>query len=189
MGMTKVKFPISDFQFSKGKRAHLIGIKGVAMTALAQILQARGVLITGSDGPEHFFTDAILKKLGIKYAQKFSPENIPADVDVVISSAAYLHAGQSLDNVEVSAALKRALPTFSYPQIMSALTQEYRTIGIAGSHGKSTTTAMAGWMLEKCKTVQDVLQTEKEFGVIRKISDLTNYQRLIVKETHVGLIE
>ena len=42
-------------------------------------------------------------------------------------------------------------------------------------------------MLKKCKTVQEVLQTEKKFGVIRKISDLTNYQRLIVKETYVGL--
>ena len=138
--------------FKKGDKVHLVGIKGVAMTALAQVLQARGLHVSGSDGPEQFFTDAILKKLRIKYAQQFAPDNIPRDVDAVISSAAYMHNGKVLNNVEVAAALKRKTPTYTYPEVMSALTAEYQTIAVTGSHGKSTTSALLAWVLTKCGT-------------------------------------
>lgn len=133
-----------------GSAVHLVGIKGVAMTALAQILKARGLAVTGSDGEARFFTDAILKKLKINYATAFAPGNIPRGVSAVISSAAYLHKGRALNNVEVASALKRSIPTYTYPQVMSALTREYKTIGVAGSHGKSTTTALLGWVLTEC---------------------------------------
>lgn len=129
---------------------HLIGIKGVAMTALAQVLKARGLGVTGSDGPAQFFTDAILKKLKIKYARQFSPSNIPKDVDAVISSAAYLHNGKVLDNVEVEAALKKKIPTYTYPEVMGELTRQYETIAVTGSHGKSTTSALLAHVLTKC---------------------------------------
>lgn len=142
-----------EFNFKaleKGASVHLIGIKGVAMTALAQVLKARGLKVTGSDGQAKFFTDAILKKLRIPYVQEFSPKNIPAKVAAVISSAAYLHDGKALNNAEVTSALKRKLPTYTYPEVMSALTKEYKTIGVAGSHGKSTTSALLGWVLTQC---------------------------------------
>lgn len=129
----------------------MIGIKGVAMTALAQVLQVRGLRVTGSDGPAHFFTDAILKKLRIKYAQEFSPANIPADADAVISSAAYLHNGKVLNNLEVAAALQRKIPTYTYPEVMAELTAQYETIAVTGSHGKSTTSALLAWVLTQCK--------------------------------------
>ena len=134
----------------KGDKVHLVGIKGVAMTALAQVLKSRGMRVTGSDGPAQFFTDAILKKLRIKYAQQFSPSNIPKGVDAVISSAAYMHNGKALNNDEVAAALKRKIPTYTYPEVMSQLTAEYETIAVAGSHGKSTTSALLAWTLTKC---------------------------------------
>lgn len=140
----------SEFSFSKVKKGsvvHLVGIKGVAMTALAQILNARGLRVTGSDGQAKFFTDAILKRLRISYAQEFSAKNIPTGVAAVISSAAYLHQGAALNNAEVAAALKKKIPTYTYPEVMSALTKEYRAIGVAGSHGKSTTSALLGWVL------------------------------------------
>ncbi len=140
----------TSYKLKTGSRVHLVGIKGVAMTALAQVLQSRGLRVTGSDGPAHFFTDAILKKLKIKYAQFFAAKNIPVDTDAVISSAAYLHNGKALNNIEVEAALQKKIPTFTYPEVMSELTKEYWTIGIAGSHGKSTTTALLGWVLTKC---------------------------------------
>lgn len=137
--------------FEKGQKVHLVGIKGVAMTALAQVLKARGLIITGSDGPAHFFTDAILKKLHIKYAKQFSAANIPKRVDAVISSAAYMHNGKALNNIEVEASLRAGTPTFTYPEVMSQLTAEYQTIAVTGSHGKSTTSAMLAWVLTKCK--------------------------------------
>jgi UDP-N-acetylmuramate--alanine ligase len=134
----------------KGQKVHLVGIKGVAMTALAQILKARGVNVTGSDGPATFFTDAILRKLKIPYTNEFSAAAISKDVDMVISSAAYLHEGKPLNNIEVQAALRAKIPTYTYPEVMSEITKEYRTIGVAGSHGKSTTTALLGWVLTQC---------------------------------------
>jgi len=151
------KLKTQNYKLETGDRVHLVGIKGVAMTALAQILKARGLIVTGSDGPAQFFTDAILKKLKIKYAQEFSPKNIPTDIDVVISSAAYLHKGKALNNVEVEAALAKKIATFTYPEVMSELTKEYWTIGIAGSHGKSTTSALLGWVLTKCNVDPTVI--------------------------------
>ncbi len=52
-----------------GFRVHLVGIKGTGMTALAEVLSARGARISGSDTGETFYTDAILKRLGIPYAE------------------------------------------------------------------------------------------------------------------------
>jgi len=133
-----------------GSKVHLVGIKGVAMTALAQILQSRGVRVTGSDGPDKFFTDKILRKLKITYKQKFSADNLKKDIDAVISSAAYLHNGKVLNNVEVEAAIKKKIPIYTYPEVMSALTAQYRTLAVAGSHGKSTTSGLLAWVLVKC---------------------------------------
>ena len=108
----------------------------------------------------------------LKYAQQFSPSNIPKDVDAVISSAAYLHPvnaplrgkgsrhahgasnGRILttpgNNPEILAAIKRKLPVFSYPEVLGPLTAEYQTIAVTGSHGKSTTSALLAWVLTKC---------------------------------------
>ena len=143
--------PLIAHSLQSDSRVHLVGIKGVAMTALAQVLKARGMKVSGSDGQAQFFTDAILKRLKIPYAQEFAAANISKAIDVVVSSAAYLHNGKSLNNVEVEAALKLKIPTYTYPVVMSLLTSEYKTIGVAGSHGKSTTTALLGWVLAQCK--------------------------------------
>jgi UDP-N-acetylmuramate--alanine ligase len=134
----------------KNKKIHLIGIKGVGMTALAQVLLSRGCVVTGSDGPEIFFTDEVLKRLNIPVAQKFSADNIPADVDLVISSTAYYFDGKALGgNIEAQSAINRGLPIMTYPQALGQLAGEYQVIAVAGSHGKSTTTAMLGWIFEK----------------------------------------
>ena len=135
--------------FGRGDKIHFIGIKGVGMTALAQILTGRGCVVTGSDGPARFFTDEVLRRLKIPFTEKFDENNIPANVDMVISSAAYLHEGKSLGNREVDTALKRKLTIYSYPQALGILAKDYKVIAVAGSHGKSTTTALLGWVLEK----------------------------------------
>lgn len=136
--------------FEKGKRIHLIGIKGVGMTALAQILLSRGCIVTGSDGPEQFFTDAVLKSMGVSVYASFSADHIPLETDLVVSSTAYYFDGKALGgNIEAAEAIRRGLSIITYPQALGILAKEYQVIAIAGSHGKSTTTAMLGWIFEK----------------------------------------
>src|SRR3990167_4062593 len=127
------------------KTAYFIGIKGVGMTALAQILQSRGVRVDGSDTQEKFFTDEVLKKLQIEFIEKFSVDNIPSNVDLFITSVAYLNK----QNPELEHVKKLGLPLITYPQALAELFNSSYGIAVAGSHGKSTTTAMLGVLLEQ----------------------------------------
>ena len=117
------------------------------MTALAQVLQGRGIDVLGSDTKEKFFTDQVLKKLKIKVIEGFDKKNIPIDADLIIASAAYL--GQGINNLEVDEAKKRDWPIFTYAQILGTLFQKKYGIAVAGTHGKSTVAAMLGLVLEK----------------------------------------
>lgn len=133
--------------FNQGDKIHLIGIKGVGMTALAQILVARGCEVTGSDGPAQFFTDEVLRRSRIPFVETFNQENIPKDVTTIVSSAAYLRDGVGL-NEEAKAALTKGVPVLTYPEAIGELAQNYKVIAVAGSHGKSTTTALLGWIMQ-----------------------------------------
>ncbi len=136
--------------FNKGTKIHLVGIKGVGMTALAAILKSRGCDVTGSDNGEEFFTDSILRELKIPVAERFATKNIKPETAVVIASVAYFFNNKAQnDNADVKEALRRKLVVMTYPQAIGQLAPEYRVIAVAGSHGKSTTTALLGWILEK----------------------------------------
>lgn len=136
--------------FNKGTKIHLVGIKGVGMTALAAILQSRGCIVTGSDSGATFFTDAVLKRFKIPVKKGFAAKNISPDVSIVISSVAYFFKGKvQNNNADVQEALDRKLVVMTYPQAIGQLAPEYKVIAVAGSHGKSTTTAMLGWALEQ----------------------------------------
>lgn len=105
--------------------------------------------MTGSDTTDEFFTDAVLRRFKIPVAQGFSTKNIKSDALIVISSVAYFFKGKALnDNADVKEALRRKLVVMTYPQAIGQLAPEYKVIAVAGSHGKSTTTAMLGWVLE-----------------------------------------
>ena len=71
-----------------GVHIHFVGIKGTGMAALVEILHKKGAVITGSDVEEHFYTDEILAKLGLK-ALPFSSKNITPEVQYVVYSSAY----------------------------------------------------------------------------------------------------
>jgi len=140
----------ASVKFESGHKIHLIGIKGVGMTALAIILAERGVKVSGSDTKEKFFTDAVLKKHKIFFKEKFDAKNISSDVNAVICSTAYYFNGKSMgENPEVASAIKNNLPILTYPQALGILAKDYKAIAIAGSHGKSTTTALLGWVMER----------------------------------------
>lgn len=134
--------------FEQGTKAHLIGIKGVGMTALAAILQSRGVEVTGSDNSAKFFTDKVLERLHIQYKETFDIKNISDEVDAVVVSGAYMHEGRALNNVEVEQAFVKKIPVMLYSQALGIIAQEYQVLAVAGSNGKSTTTALLGWVLE-----------------------------------------
>lgn len=129
---------------SEIKTAYFVGIKGVGMTALAQILQGRGVRVSGSDTDENFFTDEVLTRLRIPFKEGFSKNNIPERTDLVISSVAYINSG----NIEIVEAKKRGLTITTYPEALAELFNDSWGIAVTGSHGKSTTSAMLGFILE-----------------------------------------
>lgn len=125
-------------------KVHFVGVKGVGMTALAQVLKKHGVLVSGSDTKEKFFTDQVLKKEKIPVKEFFSAENLAAGLTAVIYSTAY----QS-NNPEIAEAKKRKIPLYTYPEALALLLKDKFSIAVAGSHGKTTATALLGYIIEK----------------------------------------
>jgi len=130
---------------NKIKKAHLIGIKGVGMTMLAQYLAARGIGISGSDGPEKFMTDPVLEKIGIAVKEKFQPDNIPAEADLIVYSTAY----KPETNPELAAALAGRARVLSLPEAIAQIFNQKYGLAVAGSHGKTTTTAWLAYVLKQ----------------------------------------
>lgn len=127
------------------ERIHMIGIKGAGMAALAQIFVHQGKRVTGSDTDEVFFTDSILKALDISVREIFSPANIPSDTEVIVYSTSY----SPERNSELKAAFESGKPVLSYPEAVGVLTHEYLTLAVSGTHGKTTTSALLGHVLER----------------------------------------
>lgn len=134
----------------KIKKAYFVGIKGVGMTALAQVFQGIGIEITGSDTAEKFFTDDVLQRLNISIIEGFNENNVPLDADIIVASAAYYNPeNRSATNPETQMALREKIPILTYAQALGLLFKDKYGIAVAGCHGKSTTTAMLGVILEK----------------------------------------
>ncbi len=139
--------------FSKIKKIYLIGVKGVGMTMLGQFLAAKGAVVSGSEGPEKYMTDAVLNKAGIKVIERFDVKNIPADADLIIYSTAY----NAQTNIEVAAALAGKVKVLTYAQALGEVFNQKYGIAIVGSHGKTTTTAWLGFVMEKSGLAPSVM--------------------------------
>jgi len=129
------------------KHIYLVGIKGVGMTALAQILKSRGKKINGSDTQEKFFTDQVLKKLKIPFKEGFKAANLSGKIDLVIYSTAF----DPKTHPEITAAKKRGIPVVSYPKAVSILFNNSLGIAISGTHGKTTTSALVAESMKNLK--------------------------------------
>jgi len=129
---------MSNNLLKRAKECYFIGIKGVGMTGLAQILKDQGRKITGSDTKEKFFTEEVLKRLNIEYRQNFNPNNIPEKTQLIIHSTAF----NEENNPEMKYAKENDIPTMSYPEALSELFNESWGIAVTGTHGKTTTTAL-----------------------------------------------
>ena len=127
---------------------HFVGIKGVGMTPLAIIAKEAGMKVTGSDIEEEFITDASLKNANINFSVGFSKDHIK-DQDLVIATGA--HGG--LKNTEVLEAKRKKIPVWTQGKAVgeymkgNLFKREFIGISIAGSHGKTTTTAMIATIL------------------------------------------
>lgn len=138
----------------KRKRIHCIGVKGIGLSALAQILASEGHDVSGSDIADPFPADAALRSAGID-VRTFSEKNISKGIDEVIASNAYLAAGNSKSETgnskihpEIAEAKRRGIPVRSYPQALGRVFRQKRGIAVSGSHGKSTTSALLAVTLE-----------------------------------------
>ncbi len=125
--------------------AYIVGIKGSGTAALAELLTQLGVSVSGSDTAEEFFTDAMLQRAGIPVREGFAEENLPAEAETVIYSAAY----DPNTHPELLAARRRGLPLLSYTEALGAFSAGLPSIAIAGVHGKTTTTALAATLLRE----------------------------------------
>jgi len=137
-------FVYGSDMFHSRSSVYFVGIKGTGVCAFAELLHGTGVKTTGSDIPETFYTDAILKELGIPFHESFDPAHIGDDIDLVIHSSAY---GEK-NNAEIAEALKKSIPTATYPEALGAYSLGFDSTGIAGVHGKTTTTAMCGCLMQ-----------------------------------------
>ena len=119
-----------------GRRAHLVGIGGVSMSPLAEVLHGAGMVITGSDMRESPAVEH-LRSLGIPVAIGHRAGNL-GEAELVIRTAA-VHDG----NPEIAAAHARGIPVFERAQAWGAIMRGYRhALCISGTHGKTTTTSM-----------------------------------------------
>lgn len=125
------------------RRIHLIGVCGTAMATLAAILKRRGCEVSGSD--EHVYPPMsdLLRAEGITVLEGYRPEHVDRPLELVIVGNAI-----SRGNPELEAMLDRKLRYTSLPEaIRDELLWDARAVVIAGTHGKTTTTALAGWLL------------------------------------------
>lgn len=125
------------------KSAYLIGIKGVAMTALATYLHQKGYQVSGSDVVEVFHTDAVLKEQGIQVKTGFHTENVDRQAEFVVVTGA--HGGMT--NPEAKEAQKLGLPTLMHGKFLGGLMEGKFGISVAGCHGKTTTSAIIASLL------------------------------------------
>ncbi len=126
---------IHDY-IAPGRRAHLVGIGGVSMSPLAEVLHKAGMVITGSD-MRNSATVEHLRALGIPVAIGHRGENVQG-AELVIRTAA-VHD----ENPEIAAARAAGIPVFERAQAWGAIMRGYKNaLCIAGTHGKTTTTSM-----------------------------------------------
>ncbi|MBR2778705.1 MAG: UDP-N-acetylmuramate--L-alanine ligase [Firmicutes bacterium] len=136
---------------SKYKNIHCIGIGGIGLSAVAEILHDKGYNLSGSDMKTSDVT-ARLQEQGIRVFLGHSADNIKGADLVVYSSAV------SPENPEIAAARAAGIPTVTRAEALGALMSDYATsIAVSGTHGKTTTTSMVSLILEKAGTDPTIL--------------------------------
>jgi UDP-N-acetylmuramate--alanine ligase len=124
----------------EGRRLHFIGIGGAGMSGLAIVAAGLGAEVTGSDRADSSYMER-LRSAGLEPAVGHDAANLPAGTEVVVSTAI------GADNPELTLARERGIEPIHRGELLAQLCAEKRLIAIAGTHGKTTTTAMIVWAL------------------------------------------
>jgi UDP-N-acetylmuramate--alanine ligase len=122
------------------RRLHFVGIGGAGMSGLALVCHELGAEVSGSDRADSSYMER-LRAAGLEPSVGHDPANLPEGAEVVVSTAI------AEDNPELALARKRDLPVLHRGELLAQLCAEKRLIAIAGTHGKTTTTAMLAWAL------------------------------------------
>jgi UDP-N-acetylmuramate--alanine ligase len=123
-----------------GRRLHFIGIGGAGMSGLAVVCAELGATVTGSDRSESSYMER-LRVAGLEPAIGHDAANVPAGAEIVVSTAI------AEENPELALARAADLKVIHRGELLAELCAEKRLIAIAGTHGKTTTTAMTVWAL------------------------------------------
>lgn len=144
--------------FSNIRRVHFVGIGGIGMSGIAEILINMGFTVSGSDKNLSEITER-LKKLGAKIYKGHSANNVKETDVLVYSSAVHL------DNPEILKAQQLKIPVIRRAEMLAELMKMKYGIGIAGTHGKTTTTSMIGLILTEAKMDPTIIVGGKLSGL------------------------
>lgn len=144
---------------NNNQHIHFVGIGGISMSGLAEILNYEGFNITGSDIKESDITKS-LREQGIKVTIGQKAENIENGTDIVVFTAAVKH-----DNPEIIEAEQKGIPVIERATLLGAIMDKYKnSVAVSGTHGKTTTTSMISEIILAAKldptiTVGGILQS------------------------------
>ncbi|HEX6754012.1 MAG TPA: Mur ligase domain-containing protein [Solirubrobacterales bacterium] len=131
---------MSDVTDWASRRLHFIGIGGAGMSGLALVCAELGATVTGSDRADSSYMER-LRAVGLKPAVGHDTANLPDGAEVVVSTAI------GADNPELALARERGIEPIHRGALLAQLCAEKRLVAVAGTHGKTTTTAMLVWAL------------------------------------------
>ncbi len=124
------------------QKCHFIGIGGIGMSGLARLLLKEKIAVSGSDCRESDLTLALANE-GARIATSHSADNIPSDAAVIVSSSI------GADNIELQEAKKKGCPLWHRSDLLQHLMATKKTLAVAGTHGKTTTSALMTHMLKE----------------------------------------
>ncbi|MBI9070474.1 MAG: UDP-N-acetylmuramate--L-alanine ligase [Melioribacteraceae bacterium] len=156
------------------KKIHFVGIGGIGMSGIAEILLNQGFQISGSDMAKTDITDR-LESLGVTINEGHKSENLN-DVDVLVYSSAV-----STENPEVKEALERKIPVIKRSEMLAECMRMRYGIGIAGTHGKTTTTSMVGLVLTEAGIDPTIIVGGKLSGLGGTNARLGNSEYIVVE--------
>ncbi len=156
------------------KKIHFVGIGGIGMSGIAELMLSRGFEISGSDMSESANTQR-LRELGIEVSIGHSADNL-SDCDVLVYSSAV-----NTENPEVKAAIEKNIPVIKRSEMLAETMRMKYGIGIAGTHGKTTTTSMVGLVLTEAGIDPTIIVGGKLSGLGGTNARLGNSDYIVVE--------